>query len=206
MPGKRNLKSILKGFEVDRCIWSLALCSDWSGSTGLANRASVPEIGIFSDKWTVLVEFWSAVGVVNHAVSADAVPHRAIQGTHATALQWLLFAVTAIKDNTEGWSGSVHMFRGNMTLRGWHTISHITTQRHRHTERVQYIQTIKCLGALTHAHKARSYGFNTSIQGGSHGWMRRQHSGKGRQGGLATITSLIANCQGFKTKGNFKSL
>lgn len=50
MPGKLNLKSILKGFEVDRFNWSLALCSDWSGSTGLANRASALASGIFSNK------------------------------------------------------------------------------------------------------------------------------------------------------------
>lgn len=39
-----------KGFEVDRSNWSRALCSDRAGSTGLANRASVPTVGVFSDK------------------------------------------------------------------------------------------------------------------------------------------------------------
>lgn len=50
MPGKLNLKSILKGFEADRFNQSPALCSDWAGSAGLANRASVLASGIFSDK------------------------------------------------------------------------------------------------------------------------------------------------------------
>lgn len=50
MPGKLSIKSILKGFEVDCFNWSLALCSDWAGSTGLANRPSVLTSRIFSDK------------------------------------------------------------------------------------------------------------------------------------------------------------
>lgn len=50
MPGKLNLTSMWKGFEVDRFNRSLALCSHCVGSVGLANRASVPASGIFSDK------------------------------------------------------------------------------------------------------------------------------------------------------------
>lgn len=109
MPGKLNLKIILKGFEVNRFNWSLALCSDSAGSAGLTNRASLPASRIFSNERTVLIEFSSTVSVVYQAVSADAVPHRivAIQGTKATALQWLLIAVTAINNNREGWPGSV---------------------------------------------------------------------------------------------------
>lgn len=137
MPGKLNLNGILKEFEVDRFNWSLALCSDLPGSTGLANRASVLACGIFSDKWTVLIEFSFTVCVVDQAVSADAVSHRVIasQGTQAAALQWLLFAVTAINNNREGWPGSaVHHIdtsggcsvatHGTLRGRVWHTSTH----------------------------------------------------------------------------------
>lgn len=108
-PGKQNFKIFLKKFEVKRFNWSLALCSDWAGSTGLANRASMLASGIFSNKRTVLIEFSFTVCVVDQAVSADAVPDCiiAIQGTQATALQWLLITVTAINNNREVRPGSV---------------------------------------------------------------------------------------------------
>lgn len=87
----------------DCLIWSPALCNYWAGSIGLADRTSVPGSGIFSNKWAVLIEFPFTVGVVNQAVSADAVPDCviAIQGTQATALQWFLIAVTAINKKQE---------------------------------------------------------------------------------------------------------
>lgn len=124
--------------------WSLALCSDWTGSTGLPNRASLLGFWIFSDKWTVLIEFPFTFGVVDQAVSANAVPSHviAIQETQAIALQWLLLAVTAVDNNNnrKGWSGSVfgiinthtlqhirQMFRGNtcgQRSRPWHKSTH----------------------------------------------------------------------------------
>lgn len=174
MPGKLNFKSILKSF--DCFTWSLALSSDWAGSTGLANRHPAFESGVFSDKWTVLVEFSSAVGVVNQAVSADAVPDRiiAIQGTHAAALQWLLIAVTAINDNREGWPGSVvqhinkhavwlhqrQMFGSNTHGPKWqclwhetHMVSHIMkscTRTHRNTSVQSTYSTYRLLNAWPH--------------------------------------------------------
>ncbi len=223
-PGKLNFKSILEGFEADSFSWSLALCSGCAGSTGLANRASVPACAIFSDKWTVLVEFCFTIGVINQAVSADAVSCRAIaiHGAQATVLQRLLFAVTAINNNREGGSGWINTLYSTsgrcmevtcLALRSrlWHTkydMKHTCTCKQ---QPVQFIQTIKCLAALTHTHTLTqsSYGFNASLQAEGRGGCSSCTAGKGargRRGGLATITSLIANCQGFRTKGNFKSL
>lgn len=105
MPEKPRLTSILKGFQIQL----QSLCSGWGRSTGLTSRTSVHLSRIFANKWSILIELSSTFGVVNQAVSANAVPDHviSIQGTQATALQWPLLAVTTINNNRERWPGSV---------------------------------------------------------------------------------------------------
>lgn len=103
--------------------WSLALSCDCAGFTGLTDRASVLASRILSDKWTVLAEFSSAIRILNQAVSADAVPDHiiAVHEAQAAALQWLLFAVTAIRNNKDGCPGSVIQCINNHVQRIWQT-------------------------------------------------------------------------------------
>lgn len=99
MPWRKNIKSKELLLIVSSGTWLYVV-------TGLTYRTSVFLSRIFSDKWTIFIEFFSTVRIVNQAVSAHAVSI-AIQGTQATALQWLLLTVTAINNNREGWPGSV---------------------------------------------------------------------------------------------------
>lgn len=91
------------------------------------------------------------------------------------------------------------------------TLSHIThTCAHTITGLYTAYRLLNAwLLSRTQTHTHSSYGFNASLQAVSRGGCSSCTAGKeaqGRLGRLATITPLIANCQGFRTKGNFKSL